>query len=99
MSARCSPSASLTVAYRATAARCAALEAVDLDIVAGERLAVIGESGSGKSTLALALAGLLPDNAEDHGRIALAGARPRAAARPRHRLRLPGPGAPASTRC
>lgn len=47
----------------------AALASVTLDIVAGERLAVIGESGSGKSTLALALAGLLPDNTGLSGRI------------------------------
>ena len=60
----------LTVAYRADGQIAAALEAVDLDIVAGERLAVIGESGSGKSTLALALAGLLPANAVVSGRMA-----------------------------
>ncbi len=46
-----------------------ALESVDLDIVAGERLAIIGESGSGKSTLALALAGLLPAAARVSGRL------------------------------
>ncbi|OWV87767.1 ABC transporter ATP-binding protein [Rhizobium sp. R635] len=44
-----------------------ALEAVDLNIVAGERLAIIGESGSGKSTLARALAGLLPEGARVSG--------------------------------
>jgi peptide/nickel transport system ATP-binding protein len=59
----------LSVTHRADGKTTAALEAVDLDIVAGERLAIIGESGSGKSTLALALAGLLPDNAEVTGRI------------------------------
>ncbi|MDQ2704652.1 MAG: ABC transporter ATP-binding protein [Pseudomonadota bacterium] len=60
----------LTVAYRVGGTSAAALEGVDLDILAGERLAIIGESGSGKSTLALALAGLLPDNADVAGRIA-----------------------------
>lgn len=46
------------------------LDGVTLDLVAGERLAVIGESGSGKSTLALALAGLLPRDAVTRGDIA-----------------------------
>jgi peptide/nickel transport system ATP-binding protein len=60
----------LTVTYRANGQTAVALEAIDLDIITGERLAIIGESGSGKSTLALTLAGLLPDNAMVSGRIA-----------------------------
>ncbi|MBX4957482.1 ABC transporter ATP-binding protein [Rhizobium lentis] len=47
----------------------AALDGIDLDIVAGERLAIIGESGSGKSTLARALAGLLPEGAKVGGKM------------------------------
>ncbi|MBA8839125.1 ABC transporter ATP-binding protein [Ochrobactrum sp. RH2CCR150] len=46
-----------------------ALGNIKLDIEAGKTLAIIGESGSGKSTLALALAGLLPANAQASGRI------------------------------
>ncbi|MBO1040648.1 ABC transporter ATP-binding protein [Brucella pituitosa] len=46
-----------------------ALNNLDLDINAGEMLAIIGESGSGKSTLALTLAGLLPADAQVLGAI------------------------------
>ncbi|MER9330207.1 ABC transporter ATP-binding protein [Mesorhizobium sp. M0488] len=59
----------LTVTYRRDSGEVAALKTISLDIMAGERLAVIGESGSGKSTLALAIAGLLPASARIDGRI------------------------------
>ncbi|MGP2493912.1 ABC transporter ATP-binding protein [Mesorhizobium sp. PUT5] len=57
----------LAVAYRRDGPL--ALQGIDLDIMPGERLAIIGESGSGKSTLALAIAGLLPAGAVQEGRI------------------------------
>ncbi|TGQ70911.1 MAG: ABC transporter ATP-binding protein [Mesorhizobium sp.] len=60
----------LSVSYRRDKSEVAALKSVSLDVVAGERLAIIGESGSGKSTLALAIAGLLPRGAKVDGGIA-----------------------------
>ncbi|MET3792407.1 ABC transporter ATP-binding protein [Aquamicrobium terrae] len=59
----------LTVTYAAEQGTHLALDGLDLDIVKGERLAVIGESGSGKSTLALALGGLLPPETHIEGSI------------------------------
>lgn len=59
----------LGVTYRRDGQEVVALEAIDLDVGAGEKLAVIGESGSGKSTLALAVAGLLPASAKIGGTV------------------------------
>jgi peptide/nickel transport system ATP-binding protein len=59
----------LGVTYRRDGQQVVALEGVDLDVGAGEKLAIIGESGSGKSTLALAVAGLLPSSAKVAGTV------------------------------
>jgi dipeptide transport system ATP-binding protein len=50
----------LTVSFATRGGRFVAVEGVDLDVSAGEVLAVVGESGSGKSVAMLAIMGLLP---------------------------------------
>jgi len=61
----------LTKTYRAAGEEIAVLRGVDLDVAAGERVALTGESGSGKSTLLHLIAGL---DAADDGEIRLDGA-------------------------
>ena len=61
----------LTKTYRTAGEEIAVLRGVDLDIAAGERVALTGESGSGKSTLLHLVAGL---DAADGGEIRLNGA-------------------------
>ncbi|WP_269931034.1 ABC transporter ATP-binding protein [Aminobacter sp. HY435] len=60
---------SLGVHYVSYGSEVHALGDVDLDLQAGERLAIIGESGSGKSTLARAIAGLLPPSVRLDGSV------------------------------
>src|SRR5580658_4321309 len=60
----------LTKTYRSAGDEVAVLRGVDLDIAAGERVALTGESGSGKSTLLHLIAGL---DAADSGEIKLDG--------------------------
>jgi putative ABC transport system ATP-binding protein len=57
-------------AYRTGGSRVEALRAIDLDVEAGEFLAVMGPSGSGKTTLLNCLAGL---DEVDEGDITIAG--------------------------
>ncbi len=62
------------VRYPTAAGDVAALQEVDLDLVAGETLAILGESGCGKSTLARALLGLVSAHVLDQrGTLRLAG--------------------------
>jgi putative ABC transport system ATP-binding protein len=61
----------LTKTYRSAGEQVAVLRGVNLDIAAGERVALTGESGSGKSTLLHLIAGL---DRVDGGEIRLAGA-------------------------
>jgi putative ABC transport system ATP-binding protein len=60
----------LTKTYRAAGEEIAVLRGVDLELAAGERVALSGESGSGKSTLLHLIAGL---DAADGGEIRLNG--------------------------
>ena len=60
----------LTKTYRSAGDEVAVLRGVNLDVAAGERVALTGESGSGKSTLLHLIAGL---DAADSGEIRLDG--------------------------
>src|SRR3989454_10967440 len=54
----------LRVDFRTYAGDVKALNGVELTVEKGEILGLVGESGCGKSVTALAIAGLLPENAE-----------------------------------
>ena len=58
----------LTKSYRSAQEQVAVLRGVDLDVAAGESVALTGESGSGKSTLLHLIAGL---DAADSGEVKL----------------------------
>jgi putative ABC transport system ATP-binding protein len=60
----------LTKTYRSAGEQIAVLRGVNLEVAAGERVALTGESGSGKSTLLHLIAGL---DAADGGEIGLDG--------------------------
>jgi peptide/nickel transport system ATP-binding protein len=54
----------LSIVFHTYAGDVKALEGVELDVLKSEILGLVGESGCGKSVTALAIAGLLPANAE-----------------------------------
>lgn len=54
---------SVSHAPRVGGARKTVLHALDLDVAAGEAVAIVGESGAGKSTLVQAVLGVLPSGA------------------------------------
>lgn len=57
----------LSVRFRLRGAVVSAVSDVDLDLAAGQCLALVGESGCGKSVMVSALLGLLPGNADTAG--------------------------------
>jgi oligopeptide transport system ATP-binding protein len=64
---------SLQVSFKTPEGLVEAVRGVDLQLAAGETLAVVGESGAGKSQLFHAVMGLLPRNALASGTVQFAG--------------------------
>jgi oligopeptide transport system ATP-binding protein len=63
----------LTVEFSTRGRVVHAVTGVDLDLAAGEVLAIVGESGSGKSQMLLAMLGLTAPNSRVSGRVRLGG--------------------------
>ncbi len=63
----------LSIHFQTPEGRVDAVRGVDLQLAAGETLAIVGESGAGKSQLFHAVMGLLPRNAQATGQVQFAG--------------------------
>jgi oligopeptide/dipeptide ABC transporter ATP-binding protein len=63
----------LDVSFRTARGLVRAVQGLDLDVRAGERVAIVGESGSGKSVTSRAILGLHPPNCEITGSVRLGG--------------------------
>ena len=63
----------LQVTFATDGAPVDAVKGIDIEVAAGEVLAIVGESGSGKTVTANALLGLLPDTATMSGAVVISG--------------------------
>jgi len=63
----------LCIGFRRGDREISIVEGVNLDVRAGETLAIVGESGCGKSVSSLAIMGLLPPSARASGQVRLTG--------------------------
>ncbi len=64
----------LEVSYYTDAGRAKALDRVNLELYAGEKIGLVGESGSGKSTMALAMMRMIkPPGRIEHGQVIVDG--------------------------
>ena len=63
----------LTITFATDAGDIAAVTGIDLDVRAGEVLAIVGESGSGKTVTGRSILGLLPETARLGGAVLLNG--------------------------
>ena len=63
----------VSVSYRTRRGYLGALDGIDLDLVNGETLGIVGETGCGKSTFGKAVLGILPSKTRVQGRIVFHG--------------------------